>query len=676
MAGCSDDGSLIDSLSAVKGGEDYDTILKKKAAFTAYKESANPGITKAVLKDGSVAVSTALDDFTRLMKDSQSPTQKLRLASQDLCIKRGAFLGDSAQEAFTVHRAIENFDDGYDICQNLRLTTIINSQNFFCLTKAWKNRFMGTENGYKYPKIEDWQGKTVMDYVTFIMKIYEGAYQGMSPNIKPDKLANDNAFKALFGFDSYNKKEGDLPRDATTRGAETVWIDLINNTTGGGGPAIILRCDLKLTKDGGEILPSINAANEFTYNYGVLPENNAFTSAFEMRPDIKGSVELKMSLNGGFMVGFNQNPFENTVSKSYDWGSWMVQGPTTYQSGQFPIASPKENTKNVFVLKWFQAGGGATFKSQINPGNGWQDINAAAIQKDIYLTQEPLAPWLQYEICSRPNNQQGVSTGLYEKRWNGASSLVATTGKVIPSFDVEAKSVVFQTDMNLRSTVPMQKGYASFITASSWKTKNYFAYNAFKTVTMLVRPMATPAVGQIVCIFHHINVNPSGLIRYSIGVYFLNNGNNNYSFSVWIGSSGNGFINTIYPATPNEWNLLVIQYGSDIGGTRGINFDAAPLTVLQSPKGLTDFSNRLRSKQSFTGPYILGNPSADRGNAGVMVLGDTFSSINWGGNPGFTGDIAWLHGFRNFLDTEELLATEVKQSWMSRWPNKNLTDDK
>jgi len=35
---------------------------------------------------------------------------------------------------------------------------------------------------------------------------------------------------------------------------------------------------------------------------------------------------------------------------------------------------------------------------------------------------------------------------------------------------------------------------------------------------------------------------------------------------------------------------------------------------------------------------------------------------------GFTGDIAWLHGFREGIASDELLEAEATQSWLTRWP--------
>jgi hypothetical protein len=35
----------------------------------------------------------------------------------------------------------------------------------------------------------------------------------------------------------------------------------------------------------------------------------------------------------------------------------------------------------------------------------------------------------------------------------------------------------------------------------------------------------------------------------------------------------------------------------------------------------------------------------------------------------FTGDIAWLHGFRNYINSDDILSAELYQTWKSRWPS-------
>jgi hypothetical protein len=36
-------------------------------------------------------------------------------------------------------------------------------------------------------------------------------------------------------------------------------------------------------------------------------------------------------------------------------------------------------------------------------------------------------------------------------------------------------------------------------------------------------------------------------------------------------------------------------------------------------------------------------------------------------NNGFTGDVAWIHGFRDYFTSYDMLRAELNQSWLSRW---------
>jgi hypothetical protein len=316
----------------------------------------------------------------------------------------------------------------------------------------------------------------------------------------------------------------------------------------------------------------------------------------------------------------------------------------------------------------------------INHPNVWTRVSSAAVDQvrdqansfgertDMYLTQEPLAPWMQYEICSRPNGDAGNAVGFFEKRWNGQISYAYWTNQKAYSFDVVSGSVAYQTDPQRRQGIPGGKPFASFTSRSWWHTRSYFAFNAFKTITLLVKPMATPAVGAYVNIFHHCNFK-----GFSTGVYLYNAGGGNYVFHFW-----NGISAAQVKAYTNEWNLLVFQYISDEGGLRAVQFDAERLDTLKQDGGRRSFLDRLRAKQNATGGYLVGNAVSNRENSGYLLMGagmsdyvDSANRWSWKADS-FTGDVAWIHGFRTFLDTDELLRTEINQTWISRWPRGNI----
>ena len=54
-------------------------------------------------------------------------------------------------------------------------------------------------------------------------------------------------------------------------------------------------------------------------------------------------------------------------------------------------------------------------------------------------------------------------------------------------------------------------------------------------------------------------------------------------------------------------------------------------------------------------------------------LGGVFNVDNpdiprWNESLGFEGDVAFLHGFRTYLDTEGMIESDINGTWMTRWP--------
>lgn len=637
MAGCGAQGTLLKALSGGQEQGDYDSILKNKSSYVAYRESANPGITQAVLKDGSVTLGTALEDFGTLLKNVQSPNKKLSAAARDLCLKEGAF-------------------DSYNFCSEMSPTTSINATNLKCLQDNWKNGG-GTAEGSGYPTLAKWQNKTYKQYLDYTADLAKRINS-------LGKEINATAITEFIGINSFAEIQS-LPKDDSTRGAETVWIDIVDSSLGNQDP-IILRCDLKLAKDGG-VIPKILSAEQIPGKYRVNSDNIAFTTAFEVRTDTSQNLQFTVTTDDGFMLGRNQNPFENTENKGDDWGSWRYQGATAYRSNNYliPGSSSSENQKkdpkSIFIFKWFQGAGGAIFDMRMVNNNKVLDQDTSfADRQNIYLTQEPYAPWMKYELCTRPNNGKGNASGFFETRWNGPAAYAYGNNKAIPSFDVEMGSIAFQSKKEVPGSPA--KGFISLTSNSWWHTKARFSFTAFKTVTLLVRPYANLSNGSVVSVFHHVN-----FAGFSIGLNFANY-SGNYNWSFWDGNS-----TVQIKAVPNEWSLVTIQYVGNSTNIHNVNCTIMPLSQANTSNGKKQLLSLLRDRQVTMGSPIVGNAVDNRANSGKLILGGTHASYkdargvqSWK-MQSFTGDIGWIHGFRNFFDTESLLDAEINQSWITRW---------
>lgn len=647
-AGCSDDGSLIKSLQGAGSG-DHDNMLKKSPVYASYKSVASPGITNATLKDGSVGLNVALDDFSNVMRHTQSANKKLSLSARDLCIRAGEF-------------------DAYDSCAEMTPTTILNNNNLVCAQQYWKNQG-GTAEGKGYPN-ESWLGKTYQQLIDRVRAIKKNiGYEGFTSqnNTTQSKYTNATALRELIGTESMGKTPS-LPRNKNTRGAETVWFDY-GVDFNAAHPPVILRCDLRLEKDksilNGEVVPFFGSPDECRNKYNFpSADTKAYTSTFEIRSDTDIEMMFNIVTDDGMILSVNQNPFEGTRHKGNDWGSWRHQGPTSYTSGKYPVNSENSGKTNTVVTKWYNGHGYSASHANIKfPGSEWARI----ADSEVYLTQEPLAPWLQYEVCTRPNAGRGNADGFFEKRFNGPCAKNYSETPFV-SFDVESKAITIQTDQRLREGVPKGLPYMSLTASSSWTTLSSIHVNAVRTYTILFRPTAMLGKNKGASIFYHGNGLKATSTFYAYASLYNNNGQ--YVLQHNALAFGKVINNGMIPITMNEWNLLVVQYVGDNSGLRRITMHVESLSRLRDPSVLKSFSAKLISGQNVSGDIVAGVHGTNYyQSSGNLHLG----SIQ--GGEGFVGDVAWVHGFRNFLDTEGLLKSEVEQNWASRWPRGNLDSE-
>jgi hypothetical protein len=157
------------------------------------------------------------------------------------------------------------------------------------------------------------------------------------------------------------------------------------------------------------------------------------------------------------------------------------------------------------------------------------------------------------------------------------------------------------------------------------------------------------------------------------------NNNGQYVFSFTAKAFDKLLCSTTVTPVMNEWNFIVIQYLGDENGLRKITFHCESLKRLELFHVRSQFSWALLANQNISGSPLIGTPgSHNPDNSGWFMFGASTAEMHrkpgmWPWSAmGFKGDVAWLHGFRNFLDTEPLLNSEIKQTWISRWPRGNI----
>ena len=651
-AGCTDKGSVLAALTSSTSPAPYDGPLASSAAYRYYVSKTN--MPQNLFRDGTATnQETANDIFYALANASSDPSlgPGVQSAARDLCLEAGYF------------------SNTYNFCSELNNTDRINAGNIACIQNLWRNGG-GDSKGSEYPQISKWNGSNVGAFIAFRDSI-KAAMDSTNKQVQAD------AINKFIGTQTFGTQISiDLDKNANTKGSEVIWM-----YTAGSAP-VILRCDLMMNSDG-EGFPDINeGANQYSEaesasGYGAKPafkykfglpsvDNISFTSAFEYRPPTSTRIAFKVAVDDGFMIGYNQNPFQGTSTANLDWGSWKGQGVTTYTSGAYNIDTGA-GKRNTFIVKYSNGAGYGSFNMSIaddltNPTNFKRVAKDASARQHMYLTQEPLAPWLQYEICTRPNGGRGASLGFFEKRWNGASSPNNQF-----SFDVITNAVTYQTDTNSILSVPGTKPYMSFTSQPSrWYTAAMFAYSAFKTITLMVRPTAQN--DDFTGIFQH-GQDPASAFEGGCSLYLVKQG------SSYIFRLSAKLVHYTAPCVVNAWNFVVIQYVDTDGyGIRAITMHAAPYTELNTNESSrAEFLRIIKNQQSTSIPVktpIMREVGDITKYSGRLILGKPgWPPIGVPANTSFLGDIAWLHGFRNFIGSDSELYAEINQTWISRWPN-------
>jgi hypothetical protein len=645
-AGCTDKGSILTALTSSKLGAPYDPPLTTSAAYKYYVNKTN--MPQNLLRDGTAVDQETANDIFNALANASTDTSLgvgVQSSARDLCLEAGYF------------------SNTYNFCSELNNTDTINAGNITCIQNLWRNGG-GDSKGSEYPQISKWNGSNVGAFIAFRDSI-KAAMDSTNKQVQAD------AINKFIGTQTYGTQISiELDKNANTRGSEVIWM-----YTAGTAP-VILRSDLMMSSDG-EGFPDINEGrNQFgegpaqgawpTFKYKLgLPaaENICFTAAFEYRPPINTKIAFKVAVDDSFMIGYNQNPFQGTTTANLDWGSWKGQPVTTYTSGAYNIDTGV-GKRNTFIVKYANVGGYGAYNMSIadystDLTNFKRVAKDASAREHMYLTQEPLAPWLQYEICTRPNGGRGASLGFFEKRWNGPSS---PTNKF--SFDVVATGISYQTDTNSILSVPGTKPYVIFTASTSrWHTGALFAYSAFKTITLMIRPTTEGGI------FQHGQDPSSANAR--VCSLSLERSGSTYTFKL---NTGTSHPVQSAPCTINAWNLVVIQYVDTDGyGIRAITMHAGPFSDLSTKdSSRASFLAAIKASQNSTAPVrtpMMREKDDIIRYSGRFILGNPAWPTAGSPNTSFLGDIAWLHGFRDFIGTDGELYAELNQTWISRWPN-------
>lgn len=575
-AGCEDTGAIITSLQQADPKGPFDTTLMNSKAYKYYM-SKTP-LVPTVLKKGEA---TSLEQASHQLLAIAAAADAPKVATGNTPNSQVAV----NKAAYDICRKIGDFQETYDFCSEVNDGTIINSSTIECVQISWRRgdgNMGGSTKGRKYPTLEVWQGKSFASFKTFLADIIN------TIKTTKDKRTQANAILDLIGTDTYSSvgSSTDLPKTPNTNGAEVVWIWY------GKDKPIILRSDLNLKKDR-DILPIISSGDDLLKKY-VMPSssNIGFMSAFEFRPETDTQIKLLVTTKNGYMVGVNQNASE--TNSSLDWGNWShtSSSNTSFSSGNYNLSKDSQSTTNMFVPKWYTSSSNAAFEMLIKNGSTFNKLTEAVGSK-LYLTQEPYAPWLQYEVCTKP--VKGTVSGFMEKRWYGSAGY--KNNKDVDTFGASSTGVVINQN---NSGQGVNKPMMSFTSTSAWSTNSLFAFSAFRAITILVRPKATLSKGTLATIFSFMS--PDSAATPNCPILSLSCDNNaKYTFDFYVANFGHTSLN----CTLDEWNFITIQFVGDANGVRKFTCHADSFTNLTNASARKAYLTDMINSQNYSGPYIL-----------------------------------------------------------------------
>lgn len=136
-SGCSDKGSLYQSLAASTNPTDYASKLQGMRTYSEYQTrvmKANmPILSESILKSGAGSQADAINTFSHLYENASKLSDKTAIGTlaRDLCLNAGEI-------------------DSFDFCSELVDSTPMIGVELDCIQKEWRRRG-GTQNGEWYP---------------------------------------------------------------------------------------------------------------------------------------------------------------------------------------------------------------------------------------------------------------------------------------------------------------------------------------------------------------------------------------------------------------------------------------------------------------------------------------------------------------------------------------------
>jgi len=386
-AGCSQDGALYDSLVNEATPNNYAAGLQELGSFKKYQQLSRMPLLDNVVQTGATSTWIALNNFSQLKQQLDTPNNELNTAARDLCLQKGVM-------------------EDYDFCLDLKDTT----PGPFPL-ECMQNAFIeagGTTAGTKYPtkenKLEDTYNKaypTWGKYLAFLRN-------AVSLTKSNDEKVQTPYLQRMLGILREGAAEDQI---VPIQGNEVFWF---NNATN----AFIGR---RLTLYGAR-LPWISTAGPVEGT--DLANYVEYYSITNLRPPTTTEVQLSFGTDDGSVYALNKNiDGKKTRGQAFNdetmFGANWDQASTQYTSNK--LWKLQGGGPNYFNGYWQQTGGFSLSALQVRTykngfWGGWGQLPS----EWQTLTQEPNAPMLSWEGTK--------DYGFIERRFPSMMELVMTGG--------------------------------------------------------------------------------------------------------------------------------------------------------------------------------------------------------------------------------------------------------
>ncbi len=429
--GCSDNGAL--ALALTKGTlTDYSAGLSNNRAYEVYQARTRFPLIEGAIKDGSVGLSVALDNFKALATEAKkSSVSGLQAAARDLCLESGAI-------------------DRFDFCSELTDTTPP-PYSLECLRREWTKRG-GTPAGRLYPTestignwnaIQTWGGvqRRMSELAREAQKATYAQGQVKEPFDNTGaliQLETSHVPTGRRGRDLFEPFTDRTPQQSQTAamldfygiqrqpirpnpmpyivGVETYWFNRTNNTFLG---RVLSSNPPKIDTRG--IIPIVNAAD----NVQLIMISN-------LRPADDMSIQIGAVTDDGVAVMLNKNYEKKALGTIRDgtdeFSRYYAQGVTEHTNKvcwNLVRVGP-----NVVVADWFEQVGGARFDLFYRDCGKAQVTTRKEFPAGIFsLTQEPEAPFLDFHYRDGRLVERRLAAA-FEARATGGAQADAVRGAV------------------------------------------------------------------------------------------------------------------------------------------------------------------------------------------------------------------------------------------------------